>query len=49
MTQAAASKPALPDPQEVAVTYAEVAQRASKLIAEHMQRQMKKGDRKSVV
>ncbi|MDP2109088.1 MAG: class I poly(R)-hydroxyalkanoic acid synthase, partial [Rhodocyclaceae bacterium] len=43
MTQAAASKPALPDPQEVAVTYAEVAQRASKLITEHMQRQMKKG------
>lgn len=36
-------KPALPDPQEVAVTYADVAQRASKLINEHMQRQMKKG------
>lgn len=36
-------QPALPDPQEVAVTYAEVAQRASKLITAHMQRQMKKG------
>ncbi len=33
----------LPDPKEVAKTYAEVAQRASKMIAEHMQRQMKKG------
>jgi polyhydroxyalkanoate synthase len=33
----------LPDPNEVAKTYAEVAQRASKLITEHMQRQMKKG------
>jgi polyhydroxyalkanoate synthase len=36
-------KPALPDPKEVAQTYAEVAQRASKLITEHMQRQMKHG------
>ena len=36
-------KSALPDPQEVARTYAEVAQRASKLINEHMQRQMKHG------
>ncbi len=36
-------KPALPDPQEIAKTYAEVAQRASKLITEHMQRQVKKG------
>ena len=36
-------KPALPDPQEVAHTYAEVAQRASKLITEHMQRQLKQG------
>ncbi|MDQ8023636.1 MAG: class I poly(R)-hydroxyalkanoic acid synthase [Moraxellaceae bacterium] len=36
-------KPELPDPQEVARTYAEVAQRASKLIAEHMQRQVQKG------
>jgi polyhydroxyalkanoate synthase len=34
---------ALPDPQELAKTYAEVAQRASKLITDHMQRQMKKG------
>ena len=33
----------LPDPKEVAHTYAEVAQRASKLITEHLQRQMKKG------
>ena len=36
-------QPALPDPKEVARTYAEVAQRASKLITEHMQRQMKHG------
>jgi polyhydroxyalkanoate synthase len=35
--------PALPDPQEVAKTYAEVAQRASKLITDHMKRQAKKG------
>jgi polyhydroxyalkanoate synthase len=33
----------LPDPQEVAKTYAEVARRASHLISEHVQRQMKKG------
>ena len=33
----------LPDPKEMAKTYAEVAQRASKLIGEHMQRQLKKG------
>jgi polyhydroxyalkanoate synthase len=33
----------LPDPQEIAKTYAEVAQRASKLISDHIQRQMKKG------
>ncbi len=32
-----------PQPQDVAKTYAEVAQRAAKLITEHMQRQMKKG------
>ncbi len=44
MTQAAdTDKPALPDPQEVAKTYAEVAQRASKLITEHMKRQVQKG------
>ncbi len=33
----------LPDPQEIAKIYAEVAQRASVLIGEHMQRQLKKG------
>ncbi len=33
----------LPDPQEVAKTYAEVAQRASTLISEHVQRQLKRG------
>ena len=33
----------LPDPTEVAKTYAEVAQRASKLISEHVQRQVKRG------
>ena len=38
-----APKTQLPDPKEVAKTYAEVAQRASKLLTEHMQRQMKKG------
>ncbi len=36
-------KPDLPDAKDVAKTYAEVAERASKLITEHMQRQMKKG------
>ena len=36
-------KPQLPDPKEIAKTYAEVAQRSSKLIAEHMQRQLEKG------
>ena len=36
-------KPELPDAKEVAKTYAEVAERASKLITEHMQRQVKKG------
>ena len=35
--------PPLPDPQEIAKTYAEVAQRASKLLTDHMQRQVKKG------
>ncbi len=34
-------KPALPDPQEMARIYGEVASRASRLIAEHLQRQMK--------
>jgi hypothetical protein len=36
-------KPALPDPKEIAKTYAEVAQRASNLITAHTKRQMKKG------
>src|SRR5574337_570416 len=36
-------RPEMPEPQEVARTYAEVAQRASKLIGEHIQRQLKKG------
>ncbi|MDP2794866.1 MAG: class I poly(R)-hydroxyalkanoic acid synthase [Sulfurisoma sp.] len=35
--------PPLPDPKEVAKTYAEVAQRASKLLHDHIQRQVKKG------
>ncbi|MDP2132974.1 MAG: class I poly(R)-hydroxyalkanoic acid synthase, partial [Sulfuritalea sp.] len=39
----AQEKNALPDPKEIAKTYAEVAQRASSLITEHMKRQMKKG------
>ncbi len=33
----------LPDPAEVAKTYAEVAERASKLLGEHVQRQLKRG------
>jgi len=33
----------LPDPQEIAKTYAEVAQRASKLLHDHVQRQAKHG------
>ena len=33
----------LPDPQEIAKTYAEVARRASHLISDHVQRQLKKG------
>ncbi|MCK9284516.1 MAG: class I poly(R)-hydroxyalkanoic acid synthase [Rhodocyclaceae bacterium] len=36
-------KTQLPDPKEVAITYAQVAQRASKLLTEHVQRQMKHG------
>ena len=36
-------KAELPDPQEVAKTYAEVARRASHLIGDHVQRQLKKG------
>ena len=35
--------PALPDPQEIAKTYAEVAQRASKLLHGHIERQVKQG------
>jgi hypothetical protein len=33
----------LPDPAEVAKTYAQVAERASKLLGEHVQRQLKRG------
>ena len=35
------AKSELPDPKEVAKTYAEVAQRASKLLADHIQKQVK--------
>ncbi len=42
-TQHQDAQPQLPDPKDIAKTYAEVAQRASKLIAEHTQRQMQKG------
>ncbi|RTL57045.1 MAG: class I poly(R)-hydroxyalkanoic acid synthase [Rhodocyclaceae bacterium] len=37
------TKPQLPDPTQVAATYAEVAQRASKLFTDHIQRQLKQG------
>jgi polyhydroxyalkanoate synthase len=37
------SKPTLPDPQEVAQTYAEVARRASRLITQYLKRQTKHG------
>ena len=37
------SKAQLPDPKEVAKTYAEIAQRASRLITDHMHRQLKQG------
>ena len=40
---AQAEEKQLPDPKEIAKTYAEVAQRASKLITDHVQRQVKKG------
>jgi len=44
MSTAQQEQPAqLPDPKEVAKTYAEVAQRASKLLADHIQRQAKHG------
>ncbi|MFA9438898.1 PHA/PHB synthase family protein [Uliginosibacterium sp. sgz301328] len=33
----------MPDPQEIAQTYADVARRSSKLLTEHVQRQMQKG------
>jgi len=36
-------KSEMPDPKEVAKTYAEVAQRASKLLADHMQKRVQKG------
>ena len=36
-------RPPLPDPQEIAVTYAEVASRASKLLTDHVHRQLEKG------
>jgi polyhydroxyalkanoate synthase len=36
-------RPPLPDPQEIAITYADVAQRASKLLTDHVHRQMAKG------
>jgi polyhydroxyalkanoate synthase subunit PhaC len=38
-----ASKSAFPDPAAIAKTYAEVAQRSSRLITEHMNRQLAKG------
>ena len=43
MAAADTLKAQLPDPTTVAATYAEVAQRASKLITEHIQRQMQQG------
>ena len=42
MTKQESTKKA-PDPQQLAATYAQVAQRASKLLTDHMQRQMKHG------
>ncbi|HEX5392099.1 MAG TPA: alpha/beta fold hydrolase, partial [Rhodocyclaceae bacterium] len=36
-------KSQLPDPAQIATTYAEVAQRASKLLSDHIQRQLKQG------
>src|SRR5512137_2273531 len=43
MSQNQEAKAQLPDPKEMAKTYGEVAQRASRLITEHLQRQMRKG------
>jgi len=37
------NKPQLPDPAQIANTYAEVAQRAAKLFTDHIQRQLKNG------
>jgi len=39
----APATPVLPDPQEIARIYAEVAHRASRLITDHMRRQLKQG------
>lgn len=39
----ATESPDLPDAKELAHTYAQVAERSSKLLAEHIQRQMKRG------
>ncbi|KAF7599491.1 MAG: class I poly(R)-hydroxyalkanoic acid synthase [Candidatus Dactylopiibacterium carminicum] len=41
--QTEAPKPELPDPEELARTYAEVAQRASRLLGEHLQREARCG------
>jgi len=44
MSTAPQEQPAqMPDPQEIAKTYAEVAQRASKLLTDHIQRQASQG------
>ncbi|SMB21837.1 Poly-beta-hydroxybutyrate polymerase [Sterolibacterium denitrificans] len=43
MSKTEAPKPELPDPKEVAKIYGEIAQRASKLLTDHIQRQVKKG------
>jgi polyhydroxyalkanoate synthase len=43
MPAAQKEQPQLPDPQEIAKTYAEVAQRASKLLTSHIQRRVKNG------
>ncbi len=37
------AKSELPDPKEIAKTFSEVAQRASKLLADHMQKQLQNG------
>jgi polyhydroxyalkanoate synthase subunit PhaC len=43
MSTAPQEQAQLPDPQEIAKTYAEVAQRSAKLLHDHIQRQMKNG------